>query len=66
MNTPDFTAAQFVAVVGAVVATAVAFGVTLTDAQRGAILGSVLVWADMKIRQHRAENAGNITPKPGP
>lgn len=69
MSTPDFTKAQVVAVVGAVVACAVAFGTPLDQVQRGAILGlaailaPVLVWADVKIRQHRAENADKIAPK---
>lgn len=67
MSTPDFTSAQVVALVQAVIAVAVAFSLHITKQQQdailglSAILGSVLVWADMKIRKHRVENLAVIT-----
>jgi len=67
MKTPDFTAAQFVALLQACIAVAVAFGLTITKEQQEAILalsafiGAALVWADVKIRKHRVENLGAVT-----
>jgi len=61
MQTPDFTRAQVVAVIGAVLAVAVSFGLHISHQQQYAILGlsgligTVLVWADVRIRKHRAE-----------
>lgn len=66
MSTPDFTAAQVVAVVGAAIGVAVAFGLHISKEQQEALLGFVafvgtaLVWADVRIRKHRAENADKI------
>lgn len=66
MNLPAITKAQIVAVAGAVVGVAVAFGVPLTPDQQKALLALVAVIAglllhsDVKIRGNRAANADKI------
>ena len=63
---PSITPAQIVAIVQPVLATLVAFGVPMTDAQTTAILGLstsislMLVLADALIRRARAQNIGAI------
>lgn len=60
MQTPDITKAQILALVQAVIAVAVAFGVSLTSEQQAAILGLagavaiVLPIADAIIRNGRS------------
>ena len=60
METPDITKAQIVALVQAVIAVAVSFGVDLSDRQEAAILGLagaiavVLPLADAIIRNGRS------------
>lgn len=66
MSTPSFTAAQFVAVVGAVLTIAAAFGFNLSASERDAILQlatvifPVLVAADAVIRHGRSKVAATI------
>lgn len=66
MNTPSITPAQYVAIVQPILATLVAFGAPISDAQQTAIVGMassfsmVLVIADAIIRRARANNAGAI------
>lgn len=66
MRTPDLTPAQLVTIAGALLALAAAFGAPIDEEQRAAILGfvailgSVLLGADAKIRHGRA------TGKPAP
>lgn len=65
-KTPDLTPAQLVTIVGAVIAVAVAFGLSITEDQKLAVLGLVtvlgglLLHSDKGIRQARAENADRI------
>lgn len=60
MNTPDITKAQLIALVQAILAVVVAFGVNLSQAQQTALLGLagavaiVLPMADAIIRNGRA------------
>jgi len=59
---PDITAAQIVAVVGAVITAAVAFGVNITKEQQIAILGlagavaAILLGADAHLRARRGQS----------
>jgi hypothetical protein len=68
MSLPDATKAQVAAVVQAVVATAVAFGVPISDQQSVAlialagVIGTVLMTADAAIRRERARNADKLRP----
>ena len=68
LDAPDHTKIQLVAVVQAVVAVAVAFGVPITNEQSVAllalagVLGSVLIGADAAIRRERARNADKLRP----
>lgn len=67
-DAPDHTRVQFAAVVQAVIAVLVAFGVDISDEQSVAllalsgILGSVLIAADAAIRRERARNADKLRP----
>lgn len=65
MSTPSFTAAQFVAVVTAVINTAVAFGFSLSANQEHVILADAaligaLLAADFGIRHGRSKVAAVI------
>lgn len=63
METPDFTRAQFVAVVVAALAVATAFGAPITEAQAAAVidlaevLAAALVVGDAAIRHGRSRVA---------
>lgn len=52
--------------VGQIIAVAIAFGVNLTGDQQKALLalsatvGGLLLWADVQLRKHRAQNADKI------
>lgn len=69
LKTPDMTPAQLVAIVGAIVAVAVSFGVPISAGERdailqlAAILGSVLFASDALIRHGRSRSM--ITPPKG-
>lgn len=66
MSTPSLTPAMIVAIVESVLAAVVAFGLDLTEAQSGALIGlagvlaAVLIGADAGIRRERARNAVQI------
>lgn len=66
MQTPDITRVQIVAVVGAILAVAAAFGLPVSVAQQHAILtlatvlAPVLIAADAVIRHGRASNASGV------
>jgi hypothetical protein len=66
---PDVTKAQAIAIVQAVIAVAVAFGVPISDNQSVALLGlagligTVLLGADLGIRRGRAEHADKLVPQ---
>lgn len=66
MQTPDFTRAQLVAIVQAVIAVAVAFSVNLSSGQQYALVGlaaviaGILIPSDVKLRGNRASNADKI------
>jgi hypothetical protein len=66
---PDHTKIQVAAVVQAVIAVAVAFGVPISDEQSVAlialagVLGTVLIGADAAIRRERARNADKLRPQ---
>jgi hypothetical protein len=66
---PDHTRIQIAAVVQAVIAVAVAFGVDISDEQSVAlialagVLGTVLIGADAAIRRERARNADKLRPQ---
>jgi hypothetical protein len=68
-DAPDHTRAQLVALVQAVIAVLVAFGVDLSDEQSVALLalsgviGTVLMGADAAIRRERARNADKLRPQ---
>jgi hypothetical protein len=69
LEAPDHTKVQLAAVVQAVVAVAVAFGVPISDEQSVAllalagVLGTVLISADAAIRRERARNADKLRPQ---
>lgn len=66
MSTPSFTAAQFVAVIGAALTIAASFGFNLSASERDAILQlatvifPVIVAADALIRHGRSKVAATI------
>ncbi len=69
MSTPDVTKAQLLALAQAIIATLVAFGVNLNNAQQAAlltlsaVLASLLVAADVALRRGRMKH---LTPKSDP
>jgi hypothetical protein len=69
LKTPDLTPAQFVAIIGAVLAAAISFSVPISPGERdvilqlASILGSVLFAADATIRHGRSRSM--ITPPKG-
>lgn len=69
LSLPDHTRIQIVAVIQAMLATAVAFGVPISDDQSvallalAAVLGTMLIGADAAIRRERARNADKLLPK---
>jgi len=69
LSLPDATKVQVVAVVQAVLAVVVAFGVPVTDQQSVAlialagVIGTVLIGADASIRRERARNAHKLRPR---
>jgi len=72
MKMPDVTPAQIVALVGAIIAVAVAFGAPIDDAQRDAILqlagivAPALVLGDAVIRHGRSRIAAAQAANPAP
>lgn len=66
---PDHTRIQVVAVIQAVIATAVAFGVPISSDQSVALLalagviGTMLIGADAAIRRERARNVEKLIPR---
>lgn len=69
LDAPDHTKIQVVAVIQAVIAVAIAFGVPISDEQSVAllalagVLGTVLISADAAIRRERARNADKLRPQ---
>jgi hypothetical protein len=69
LHLPDHTRIQLVAVVQAVIAVAIAFGVPISEQQSVALLalagviGTVLIGADAAIRRERARNADKLRPQ---
>jgi hypothetical protein len=69
LDMPDHTNAQIAALVQAVIAVAVAFGVDITEQQSVALIalsgliGTVLIGADAAIRRERARNADKLLPQ---
>ncbi len=65
---PDATRVQMVALVQAVIAVVVAFGVPISDQQSVAlialagVIGTVLIGSDAAIRRERARNADKLRP----
>jgi hypothetical protein len=68
IQTPDTTRLQLVAIVQAVIAVVIAFGVPINDKQSIAlvalagVIGAALVTADAAIRRERARNADKLRP----
>ncbi len=69
MKTPDFTPAQMIAVIGAVIAVAVAAGLPISDALQDSIitlatvLAPIILGADAVIRHGRSRALG-LPPRP--